>query len=130
MRFVSLLMIAIGCIAQDRSPRKLITTLDGKEIFNSYCASCHGLDAKGHGPVAKVIRSGVPDLTILTRTKGKFPTAELESFILGTGKNAAAHGSRDMPVWGPLFRHVENDQDLGLVRARRVVEYIQSLQKR
>ncbi len=130
MRFVSLLLLATGCIAQDRSPRKLITTLDGKEIFDSYCASCHGLDGKGNGPVAPAIRSGVPDLTTLVRKKGKFPTAELEKFILGEGKRAAAHGSREMPVWGPLFRHVENDQDLGLVRARRVVEYIQSLQRR
>ncbi|MBM3765919.1 MAG: cytochrome c [Acidobacteria bacterium] len=130
MRFVSLLFIVIGCMAQDRSPRKLITTLDGKEIFNAYCASCHGLDGKGNGPVAPAIRSGVPDLTIIVRRKGKFPTTELEAFILGTGKLAAAHGSREMPVWGPLFRHVENDQDLGLVRARRVVEYIQSLQRK
>jgi hypothetical protein len=44
MRFVSLLLIAIGCMAQDRSPRKPITTLDGTEIFNSYCA-------EGHAPV-------------------------------------------------------------------------------
>ena len=130
MRFVSLLLIATGCLAQDRSPRKPITTLDGKDIFESSCASCHGLDAKGNGPVATAIRSGVPDLTILVRKRGTFPTAELERFILGAGKPAAAHGSREMPVWGPLFRHVENDQDLGLVRARRVVEYLQSLQRK
>jgi len=130
MRFVSLLLIAIGCIAQDRSSRKPITTLDGKEIFDSNCASCHGLDAKGHGPVATALRSGVPDLTTLGRRNGKFPTADLEKFILGAGRKSTAHGSREMPVWGPLFRHVENDQDLGLVRARRVVDYIQSLQRR
>jgi hypothetical protein len=110
-------------MAQDRSPRKPITTLDGKEIFNSYCA-------KGHGPVARAIRTGLPDLTTLARQKSKFPTEGLEKFILGDGNPAAAHGSREMPVWGPLFRHVENDQDLGLIRARRVVEYIQSLQRR
>ena len=61
---------------------------------------------------------------------GKFPTADLEKFILGEGDIKAAHGSADMPVWGPLFRRVEKDQDLGLVRARRVVEYIQTLQGR
>ncbi len=104
-------------------------TLNGKELFLAYCASCHGADGRGAGPVAAALKAPVPDLTTLTkRNSGKFPVAQLEKSILGESRNPAAHGSREMPVWGPVFRRVENDQDLGLVRVRRVVEFIQSLQ--
>lgn len=114
---------------QTKSPRKLPPTLDGKELFDAYCASCHGMDLKGKGPVASALKGPVPDLTTLARRQGgKFPVADLEKSILGEGAEVAAHGSRQMPVWGPVFRVVENDQDLGLVRVRRVVEYIQSKQ--
>ncbi|GAB4361180.1 MAG: hypothetical protein OHK0021_05300 [Bryobacter sp.] len=134
MRLVFLLALA-GLVsanlvsAQEKSPRKLPATLDGKELFVAYCASCHGMDLKGKGPVAPALNKAVPDLTTLAKRKGgKFPVADLEKSILGEGQSLAAHGSREMPVWGPVFRRVENDQDLGLVRVRRVVEYIQSRQ--
>lgn len=130
MRLLAALLFTLICSAQEKSPRKLPVTLDGKELFRGYCASCHGMDGKGGGPVASVLKTPVPDLTTLTKRKGgKFPGADLEKLILGEGVPAAAHGSREMPVWGPVFRRVENDQDFGLVRVRRVVEYIQSLQK-
>ncbi len=62
------------------------------------------------------------------RHKGEFPLAEVEDTIL-TGKGArSGHGSEDMPVWGPVFRRVENDKDVGLVRVRRIAEYLASLQ--
>jgi mono/diheme cytochrome c family protein len=127
-----LLALAAGLplAAQDRSPRKLIPEMDGKSLFGAYCASCHGLDGKGKGPVAPALREHVPDLTTLAfRRGGKFPAAELEKMILGAGDPRAAHGSREMPVWGPLFRQVENDQEVGLVRVRRLVEYIGTWQK-
>lgn len=125
------LIAATTAAAQTQSPRKLIPSLEGKDLYLSYCASCHGMDGKGKGPVAPALKTTVPDLTtIQKRRAGKFPTADLEKFILGEGDIKAAHGSADMPVWGPLFRRVEKDQDLGLVRARRVVEYIQTLQGR
>jgi mono/diheme cytochrome c family protein len=129
MRLLTALLFALLAFAQDKSPRKLPATLDGKELFRAYCASCHGLDAKGGGPVAAALKTSVPDLTTLSKRKGgKFPSADLEKLILGEGVPAAAHGTREMPVWGPVFRRVENDQDFGLIRVRRLVEYIQSLQ--
>jgi hypothetical protein len=56
------------------------------------------------------------------------PKEELEKMILGEKGSRAAHGSEDMPVWGPVFRKVENDRDLGLVRVRHLVDYIITLQ--
>lgn len=117
-----MVLLSAGMWGQEKTPRKLIASLDGRDLYRAYCASCHGMDGKGKGPVAAVIKNGVPDLTA-----SKKQVSELEKQILGEGPMPAAHGSREMPVWGPIFRRVENDQDLGLVRVRRIVEYIQSL---
>lgn len=114
---------------QTSTPRKLISSMEGKDLYLAYCASCHGASGKGDGPVATVLKGPLADLrTISKRNKGKFPLEEIEKMILN-GKGArGAHGSEDMPVWGPVFRKVENDKDLGLVRVRRVTEYLISLQ--
>lgn len=126
-----LLLVGLAAVgmAQTQSPRKLIGSLEGKDLYVSYCASCHGMDAKGGGPVAGALKVAVPDLTQMQKRRGgKFPVENVEKFILGEMDAKAAHGSPEMPVWGPVFRRVEKDQDLGLVRVRRVVEYLKSLQ--
>jgi len=116
--------------AQDSSPRKLIASVDGKELFVAYCASCHGMAGRGDGPVAAALKKKVPDLaTLAARRGGQFPGADLEKMIMGETASQAAHGNREMPVWGPVFRRVEDDKDLGLVRVRRLVEYVQTLAK-
>lgn len=126
---LTLAMLIAGGLAQDQSPRKLIPSLNGKELFEAYCASCHGRDMKGQGPVAAALKNPVPDLTTLTkRGKGKFPAADLEKMILGEAKSRLVHGTREMPVWGPVFHRVENDQDFALVRVRRLVEFIRTKQ--
>lgn len=129
-RLLAVLGVTALGFAQTSSPRNLIPSLDGRELYTAYCASCHGLDAKGTGPVASVLKTPVPDLTRLPLKNGKLPVADLEKFILGEGPVKVAHGSADMPVWGPVFRRVEKDQDLGLVRVRRVVEYLKTLQRK
>ena len=117
-------------VAQDSSPRKLIASVDGKDLFVSYCASCHGPAGRGDGRVSIALKGKIPDLaTLAARRGGRFPVADLEKMILGETASQAAHGTREMPVWGPVFRRVEDDKDLGLVRVRRLVEYVQTLSK-
>lgn len=131
VKMLLLLGVAVSCLAQTKSPRKLITSLEGKDLYVAYCASCHGMDAKGKGPVAAVLKVEVPNLTLIQKRRGgKFPVADLEKVIMGEVDLSAAHGSREMPVWGPVFRRVEKDQDLGLVRVRRLVDYLKTLQTR
>ena len=128
-KLLLMLGVAVVGMAQTQSPRKLNPTMDGKGLYVSYCASCHGMDLKGKGPVVEALKMPVPDLTtIAKRRAGKFPVADLENQILGEAAMKAAHGSREMPVWGPVFRRVEKDQDLGLVRVRAVVDYLKSMQ--
>lgn len=79
------------------------TTDFGKREFEANCASCHGLDGKGKGPLVPFLTKSPPDLTLLARQNGGvLPVARLYDVIDGTG--VAAHGSRDMPVWGRDYR--------------------------
>jgi mono/diheme cytochrome c family protein len=129
MPILVLLGLAAGQAMAQETPRKLIASVEGKDLFAAYCASCHGMDAKGHGPVAPALKGPIPDLTTLKqRRRGAFPVAELEKVILGETEGKPAHGSREMPVWGPVFRRIDNDRDLGLVRVRNLVDYLAKLQ--
>src|SRR5579864_5651320 len=72
----------------------------GKQEYLSKCASCHGRDARGDGPVAASLKQKVPDLTVLAKNStGVFPFARIYDLIDGR-EAVAAHGPRDMPVWG------------------------------
>ena len=104
----------------------------GKIIFRQICATCHGTDARGTGPVAKSLKTPPADLTqIATRHGGSFPADEITTFIDGR-KDVAAHGSREMPVWGDSLARAVNDNDTRERRIERaiqmLVQYLQTLQ--
>lgn len=104
-------------------------TVDGRELYESYCASCHGIDARGNGPVAASLRIAPPDLTrIAQRNAGFFPTQKIEQIIAGE-EGAGSHGSRQMPIWGPVFSVVEWDMDFVEIRLRNLADYLESLQR-
>jgi mono/diheme cytochrome c family protein len=76
----------------------------GKEEFESKCATCHGLNAKGDGPQSSILETKPADLTILAkRNGGVFPTRRVYEIIDGR-QEVAAHGPRTMPVWGRFFQ--------------------------
>jgi mono/diheme cytochrome c family protein len=101
----------------------------GKALFMEHCASCHGDDAKGAGPGAVSLKVQPPDLTALAkRNHGKFPDEEVYRAIHGD-QATAAHGSREMPAWGPAFLAISNvDQADAERRIRNLVVYIKSIQ--
>jgi mono/diheme cytochrome c family protein len=79
--------------------------VSGKLYFRQYCAQCHGMDATGNGPVAAALKKKPANLTVLAKNNGGvFPTEKVRDFIDGT-KTAAAHGSREMPIWGYAFMY-------------------------
>jgi mono/diheme cytochrome c family protein len=112
-----------------KAPIQNVTPASGEEMFKSYCAACHGKDAKGAGPATADLKSTPPDLTTLAkRHDGKFPT-DYVSNVLRNGVKAPAHGSSDMPVWGPLFATVSgHDEAIVNMRITNLVRYIESLQ--
>jgi len=80
----------------------------GKLEFQSSCASCHGPDGKGKGPVSEQLKVPPPDLTILAKkNNGVFPTNAVYETIYGS-KAIPAHGTREMPIWGYRFNPVIN----------------------
>lgn len=120
-------------IAQDKVIKKTAVQqsdpASGKAMFASYCAACHGPAGKGDGPAASELKVAPADLTQLAKNNnGKFPADHVRS-ILDFGAKAPAHGTNDMPVWGTLFRALDqNDQVKVNLRIRNLVEYIQTLQ--
>jgi mono/diheme cytochrome c family protein len=120
----------------------------GKAEFQSSCASCHGTDGKGKGPVSEQLKVPPPDLTMLAKNNnGVFPTNSAYEIIYGL-KTIPAHGTREMPIWGYRFYPMTNlphDVDLSywkmfgpdqssdvVVRTRilAVVDYLSRIQQK
>lgn len=122
-------LIALSVIAWAQQPQERIDSIQGPVLYKAYCAVCHGLDAKGNGPMGATLRVPPPDLTrYAARRGGELFRAEMRRIILGP-RDGVAHGTSEMPVWGPIFSNVgEGDRDMGQVRADNLVRYLESLQ--
>jgi mono/diheme cytochrome c family protein len=106
----------------------LIESLAGRDSFELYCAPCHGAGGRGDGPVASALRAHPANLKMLAqRNEGAFPRDRVRDFVTGTGRPLAAHGTTDMPVWGPLFRAFESDARTR-ERIENLLRYIESIQ--
>jgi mono/diheme cytochrome c family protein len=112
------------------TPPLVIESMYGPDLYRFYCATCHGRDGKGHGPVAPALKVPPPDLTLLARHhNGVFPAREVELEV-GGGARAAAHGSGEMPVWGPIFRALDPSDARAKARIAALVAHIASVQQR
>jgi mono/diheme cytochrome c family protein len=102
----------------------------GKDMYMAYCASCHGKDGKGVGPAASALKSVPTDLTQLAaRNGGRFPENHVSQTIRGDF-GTPSHGSKDMPVWGPIFASMGTTSDgVMQLRIRNLTKYIASLQQ-
>jgi predicted CxxxxCH...CXXCH cytochrome family protein len=137
-RFLLILVLpALSLVAQNQPPtvKKVPAAVtpawSGDQMFKSYCASCHGVDAKGSGPAAAALKMPIPDLTTISkRHGGAYPELQVVSAVRGD-VNVTAHGSKDMPVWGHVFREMNNGGEKETqLRVRNLVKYIESLQQK
>src|SRR5215469_5550458 len=103
----------------------------GKEMFMSYCASCHGKDAKGDGPAATALKQLPADLTTLAkRNGGKYPSDKVTTILRGQAK-LMAHGDQEMPVWGPVFWRISQGREEQVqMRIANLNHYLESLQEK
>ena len=126
---VALALSACSAFAQtkiEQAPIKNVNATDAKGMFDSYCAVCHGKDGKGTGPAAKALAKMPADLTrISARNKGTFPETQVRRYIEGLDE-VAAHGSRDMPMWGSLFNSLS--RDTAQLRVAALAEHIKGMQ--
>ncbi len=127
-----LLAVAGALLWAQPTPEELSTvmTTDGKKLYGDYCASCHGANGRGNGPVAASLKTPPPDLTrIASRNGGTFPTERVIETIAGAANSKSSHGSREMPIWGPVFSVAEWDMDFVQVRLENLAAYLKSLQR-
>lgn len=131
---VTMLWSAVGH-AQTLSPTEM-----GKREYQSACASCHGIDGRGDGPMRPFLSRPPADLTTLAaRHGGSFPKSLIADLIDGRGvEGPGPHGSRDMPIWGQVYREESDWRLRGVpfpaewsVRGRilALVEYLGTLQR-
>jgi mono/diheme cytochrome c family protein len=128
--------------AQDNQIKKTqvrpTSPVSGAQMFKEYCAVCHGPSGKGGGPVATALKVPPPDLTTLAqRHDGKFPD-DYVSNVLKNGVQNPAHGSGEMPVWGPIFDTMNRwkalcpgmDETPVTLRITNLTNYLKSIQKK
>ncbi len=104
----------------------------GEELYARYCASCHGLTGRGDGPIRSALETPPTDLTQLAaRNDGQFEEAPVLSAIDGRYE-VAAHGPREMPVWGAVFQDTHRDDPFpvhrGMDDARALVDFLRTIQ--
>lgn len=131
--FLSFSIIAFGQQKTQSKIRKIPVTYtppsEPAQMYKAYCASCHGMDGKGNGPAAPAMKVPPTDLTQMSKKNGgQFPAARVNSVLSGTAE-LAAHGSQDMPVWGPVLKTLGTGNGAHeQLRINNLTKYLQSIQ--
>ena len=129
-------ILAVGMSYADQTTSKVTIPVtktpatSGKQMYVNYCAPCHGVDGRGQGPVAPALKTPPTDLTVLSRNNhGKFPDAHVVT-VLQDGAEINAHGSAQMPVWGPILgkmnQSIPQDRMLRISNLSRYLETMQT----
>jgi mono/diheme cytochrome c family protein len=104
-----------------------MSDVSGGATYKAYCAVCHGVGGKGNGPALKALTTPPADLTTITaRNKGKFPAMAVKMSITGDSV-VTAHGTREMPIWGPVLRSADGNAKTEL-RLKNLIDYLKRLQ--
>jgi mono/diheme cytochrome c family protein len=140
MRFAILIatLFSVFFVAKTKSSPTVDDTLPsnavptGKVMYKQYCAHCHGVEAKGDGPYASMLKVPPPDLTTLAkRHDGKFPYDYVSNILRFGPGPTILHGRSDMPAWGAIFQYLDkNDERIVEHRIKNLCEYLASLQER
>jgi len=104
----------------------------GHDMYLRYCASCHGPQGHGDGPLAGVLDRRPADLTLLAKKNGgRYDEGAVMSVIDGR-RQIVEHGTREMPVWGAIFEEEGKGQPYpayhSLLQSRLLVDYLGTIQ--
>ena len=113
----------------EHTPAQPTSPASSREMFVSYCAPCHGKEAKGNGPAASALKIKPADLTALAQKNGgKYPAMKVTAVLSGQ-VDLAAHGNREMPIWGNVFWSMSGGRPAEVQqRIANLNHYIESLQ--
>ncbi len=127
----ALTLIGSGvAVAQEEERVDFGKISQGNGLYRAWCRTCHGVEAKGDGPMAEHLRPAPSDLTLLSQKEGgQFYFGRVTAKIDGRDK-VRGHGSKDMPVWGEAFAVVDEAGGEEAVRERinALVHYLASIQ--
>jgi mono/diheme cytochrome c family protein len=117
--------------AQEKTIQRVAPTptvaIDGKSLFTEYCAVCHGTNGKGGGPAVSALKTSPGDLTQISKNNGgKFPEDRVLKILRGES-TLAAHGTQDMPIWGPVFSRM-GSPSMAQMRVHALLQYVEGLQ--
>jgi mono/diheme cytochrome c family protein len=112
-------------------PIQQTSPASGTEMYKTYCAVCHGADGRGNGPAAEALKVAPTDLTMLaTKNGGKYPSLKVSAILRGENP-LAAHGTKEMPIWGNLFWNLSNGHQSEVEqRISNLNRYLESIQKK
>lgn len=106
---------------------------DGKQMFNNYCAPCHGVDGRGRGLNAAALKEAPADLSVLSRNNnGVYPASHVLA-VMHFGTENAAPASKEMPIWAPVLGKIDHSMgsdDMQALRINNLVRYLETLQVR
>jgi mono/diheme cytochrome c family protein len=119
-----------GLAVDNAAPSNVVPS--GKVIYKQYCAVCHGVEAKGDGPYAPMLKVPPPDLTTLAkRHDGKFPYDYVSNILRFGAGPSILHGTADMPAWGPIFQYLDKNNERAVgQRIKNLCDYLASLQEK
>jgi mono/diheme cytochrome c family protein len=130
------LLGALACASEDgpTGPTGYRASLaeSGRGWYVTYCAACHGVDGRGRGPAAEAMAQAPTDLTRLAEgSAGVFDAGAVAAYVDGR-RTLAAHGSREMPVWGRRFddrgAEVSEETRLAAGAILLIVEHLRTIQ--
>jgi mono/diheme cytochrome c family protein len=106
----------------------------GRQLYQEYCATCHGPQGRGDGQLKELLLLPPADLTQLSkRNGGEYPFRRIYQMIDGRWV-IKGHGAKDMPVWGPQFRtDIRSSPEADAIARGRILEvmfFLQSIQER
>jgi mono/diheme cytochrome c family protein len=108
---LALAPLVIASLTSHAAAQESEVIAGGEIEYQRHCASCHGMDARGDGPLAKYLTVKPADLTqVAKKNGGEFPFWQTYRIIDGRDE-IKAHGTREMPVWGQRFLAEQGSKD-------------------
>jgi len=90
----------------------------GMEHYRIFCANCHGAEADGNGPTAKLLKIAPTNLTLLARMNGgRF---DPEKVFKAMDARHLVGGDQKMPVFS---------ESLAIKTVLDIVEFLRTIQK-
>ena len=125
-------VLCFSTMAQEKKVKSVAPVgtgaIDGKSLFEEFCAVCHGKDARGGGPASSALKAAPGDLTQLAhRNKGRFSESKVMAVLNGDAPSSA-HGNREMPVWGRAFNDISSNLSVAQGRKHALVNYLEEIQ--